>query len=216
MQSSNLDWNAFSRAMGSLPRHRKIFVMKWLSGQTSLGSRKRCRERRRSCPRCPSSQDDESHCLHCPKVRSTLLTLLDAMYEKLEDIGTHPHLVKGICLCTDLWLHPGHPQRPEQLLQDIHFSIRETLCEHYSFGWLRFLQGLHFDTFSTIQSSYFQFKNVTHSVGKWHSDFIVELWYILERVYYHRCEALEAKQQQDDHDHDALRPALIAAKLELS
>ncbi len=214
-QSQAFAWSAFSRSMGGLPWYRRVFVMKWLSGQTSLGSRKRSRTHQRSCPRCPSSKDDESHCLRCMKVRPTLLTLLDALYEKLGDIGTHPHLVKGIRICTDLWLHPGRPQTPGKQLQDIHFSICNLLCDQYSFGWLRFLQGLHLEEFQSIQQSYFHYKDIHHSVEKWHSALINELWYILEKVYHHRCEALESKRSDDDESHIALVPALTAAKAEL-
>ncbi len=155
LQSSKVAWSVFSRGMSRLPSYRRTFVMKWLSGQTSLGSRKRSRVRQRSCPRCPSSHDDESHCLRCMKVRPTLSTLLSALYESLENDGTHPHLVKGIRICTDLWLHPGRCQRPDSLLQDIHFTVRDTLCEHYSFGWLNFMQGIHLSSLTAIQDSYF-------------------------------------------------------------
>ncbi len=149
-------------------------------------------------------------------VRPSLLLLLNALYEKLEDAGTHPHLVQGIRICTDLWLHPGRLQRPERLLQDLHFSIRNVLCKLYSFGWLRFMQGLHLSSLLPIQSSYFQYKNVQRSVDKWHSTLIVELWYILEKVYFHRCEALENKKSCDEEDHPALIPALNAARMELA
>ncbi len=150
------------------------------------------------------------------KVRSTLSTLLSSLYESLEDDGTHPHIVKGIRICTDLWLHPGRSQRPERLLQDIHFTVRNVLCEHYSFGWLNFLQGIHLSSLTAIQDSYFQFKNSSRSVEKWHSSLLLHLWDILEKVYFHRCASLNILATVDCEDHEALVPALAAAKVELA
>ena len=214
-QHNRFAWETFSKAMSGLKWHKSTFVMKWLSRQTSLGSRKRSRDMTAPCPRCKHLVDDETHCLCCPKARSKLLTLFESLLSDLEERQTHPCLIKGLRICTDLWLHPGRPQRPGYLLRELPQCIRQVLCEHYSFGWLNFLQGLHFRSLTEIQLSYFQFIGSTKSATKWHSQLIRGLWDIVEQIYFDRVNVLTLLEDGDKDDHPALPFALCVAKAEL-
>ena len=188
--------------------------MKWLSSSHDFYQQKRKREGKGSCPRCFKEHDTLEHCLRCPVARPKLAPLLDNFYSNLEDRGTDPYLVEGIRTCTNAWLD----YTLLYLLSDELASLPPVYFDFfhhiYSFDWFYFLQGVHTTCITDIQSEYFAASRSCRSVDCWHGRLINDLWYILEHMFYDRCDMLKIASARFVETHEAVAPALAAAKRE--
>ena len=83
-----------------------------------------------------------------------------------------------------------------------------TLCDLYSFGWWRFIQGIHLTSIREVQQQYFDDANPSKSISFWHGRIIRALWEFLCDLHEDRRKFLVQRRM----DLEPINPAARAAR----
>jgi len=147
-----VDWAAIGRAMRTIPRNRRVFVMKHVSGMCGVGKfMKRWKEwPTDSCPRC--SEPEDSFHVWCCKGSGTEELWLKAIAELeslLSKLDTDPTLKFLIVTYLKGWwtgdgIHYEAPRKCQEIVQ-----------AQQMVGWRRFFEGWLVQAWSAQQQQYY-------------------------------------------------------------
>ena len=97
LTSVKVDWKSFMTARKEVTLQTKLFITKWLSGDTATG-KVMCRRKQRNTSFCPRCGQDNEHLLHvitCPSTEATQLRkkLLSDLNLWFKSRHTHPSII---------------------------------------------------------------------------------------------------------------------------
>ena len=177
----------------------KLFITKWLSGDTATGKIMTRRKQRllSNCPLCDAPNEHLLHVITCPATKASTLRskLLSDLAEWLKASHTHPRITHFINLGLSTWFTDQnfHWTPDSNLFSDCPI-INKTLRSQLKIGWFYFLCGFISSDLVELQSSYFISINSKKSSIRWTTNLIKKLWYFLHELWTHRNECLHENE----------------------
>jgi hypothetical protein len=160
---SNIDWTLIGKAMRSIPRSRRVFISKHVSGMCGVGKfMKRWKEWEDDrCPRC-GEPEDAPHVWRCKGEGTADIWTksLEGLASLLRKLDTDPTLLHIILVYLRGWWAGVGPQYVPPL-------VFQTLVEDQGrVGWSRFFEGWLVHQWTICQQRYYQiFKS--KRTGRW-------------------------------------------------
>ena len=139
----SVNWKVLSSSRKLVSLQIKLFITKWISGDTATGSVMVKRKQRLSahCPLCQHPHEDTHRILKCPSnsassLRQRLLTELQCW---LQSVDTHPDIIAFLINGLTSWLVPG---RSFHLDTSVDFILLKAFRIQLQLGWEAQLLGL--------------------------------------------------------------------------
>ena len=200
---SNIEWPLIGTAMRSIPRPRRVFISKHVSGMCGVGKfMKRWKEREDDrCPRC-GEPEDAPHVWRCKGegTEDIWTKALEGLASLLRKLNTNPTLLHIILVYLRGWRSGEGPQYVPPL-------VFQTLVEEQGrVGWSRFFEGWLVQQWSSCQQRYYQTCKSKRTGRRWTIEVIKKLWDIAWDLWEHRNGVL--------HETENLVTRSMAAQLD--
>ena len=202
---------SYATARKEAPLSMKLFITKWISGDTATGKVMKRRKKRllSNCPTCDAPDEHLRHILKCPsnKTSSYRKKLLVNLADWLKKSNTHPKIENFINIGLSKWLFTNETidWPPESDIFTDCPIIKNALTSQLRIGWFYFLCGFLSSDFVKIQSTYIFSKGIKLSTNRWAVNLIKQLWSFLHAIWVFRNECLH----QNDSVHKLTRAILL-------
>ena len=189
----------------------KLFITKWISGDTATGRMMKRRKKRllSNCPICDATDEHIRHILKCSsnKASSYRKKLLENLNDWLKKSHTHPKIVNFINRGLSKWFSTNnqiHWSPESEIFSDCPI-INNALRSQLRIGWFYFLCGFISSELVQLQSTYFLSRGLKKSPNRWSSNLIKQLWSLLHAIWIFRNECLH----ENDSIHKITRSILL-------
>ena len=195
----SLALNCFATARKETSLGMKLFITKWLSGDTATGKVMKLRKQWMfdTCPRCDSENEHLLHVITCPASQASNLRqrLISDLMDWLRDMNTHPCIIKFIHLGVKKWIsNRQFKWQPHSAIFSDCPSINKALTSQLQVGWYYFLCGILTTELVELQQSYYTQLDSKRSSTRWAANLIKKLWKFLHQLWTQRNEALHHNQ----------------------
>ena len=178
-----VNWQTLKKARTECSHQMRIFMIKWVSGDTATGVVMFKRKQRLSpgCPLCPHLTEDTTHILQCPSSSSCELRthLLEELQCWMTSVNTHPDIIHFIISGLSAW----GSSLPFVLDTCIDASLLCAFKTQLTLGWEALLFGLLVSPIISYQHSYYKALGSRKSGVRWGvnlidklCNFIFQLW----------------------------------------
>ena len=206
-----LHLQSYATARKEVSLSMKIFITKWISGDTATGKVMKRRKKRliSNCPSCDAPDEDLRHILTCPSNISSSYRnkLLANLIDWLKKSHTHPKIVNFINIGLSNWFSTNKKNDwpPDSDIFSDCPIINEALRTQLRIGWFYFICGFLSSDFVKLQSTYFMSRGFKISTNRWATNLIKQLWSFLHAIWVFRNECLH----QNDSVHKLTRSILL-------
>ena len=207
----SLHHQSFATARKESSLSIKLFVTKWISGDTATGRIMKRRKNRllSNCPICDTPDEHIRHVLTCPsnKAASHRKKLLADLIDWLKKSHTHPKIENFINLGLTKWLFTNtrFDWAPESEFFCDCPIINKTVKSQLRIGWYYFLCGYISSDLVQLQSTHFISSGLKNSPNRWATNLIKQLWSFLHKIWIFRNECLH----ENDSIHKMTRSILL-------
>ena len=191
----NINWHCFSSARKEVSLGQKLFLTKWISGDTATGRVMCLRKKQLTsyCPRCHQTDEHLVHVLICPSQESVALrhTLLQQLVDWLKSNQTHPRIVLFLKLGLSTWFTDQTYQwhGNSHLFSDCP-KINSALQTQLNIGWYHLLCGFITNDLIDLQQCFFTDIGSLKSSTRWGINLTKQLWNIVHQMWLQRNDAL--------------------------
>ena len=195
LTSVKVDWKSFMTARKEVTLQTKLFITKWLSGDTATG-KVMCRRKQRNTSFCPRCGQDNEHILHvitCPSTEATqlrkkLLSDLDLWFKTRY---THPSITHFFKIGLQKWFtDQGYFWRADSEMFSDDNDTNCALSSQLKLSWYYMLCGMLNEKFVLLQQNFYHEISSKRSAKRWATDLTKQLWNILHALWLQRNEAL--------------------------
>ena len=190
---NQIDWETFGKAFKSTTRHRKQFIIKWISGHGAFGKMMEHRKARHlnHCPRCKTTPETPYHCLTCRGQHAPALfkSKLNSLATWLRTQHTDPAILTAIITNLTQWHH-----RPSEFHHDDHnnpIGSQPYVQHQTNLGWFPFINGFIAPSWRTAQQTYYNSHHPQRSSALWASRLLTKLWTLSFSLWQHRNKILK-------------------------
>ena len=169
---SSLALNCFSTARKESSLGMKLFITKWLSGDTATG-KIMCARKQWKINTCSRWDTENEHLLHvivCPAQQAS--TLMDSMISELlqwlRDVHTHPCIISFIRLGLPKWItnRTFKWSQNSSIFSDCS-TVNSAIVSQLEIGWYYFLCGMLATELVDLQQSYYTQIGSKRSSNRW-------------------------------------------------
>ena len=218
--NANIAWTCFSKARQESSLSIKLFITKWLSGDTATGRTMAIRKQRilTNCPRCDKEDEHLLHVLTCPAscahtLRNKMIATLIAW---LNTNSTHPHIIEYFSSGLSQWfLDQNYTWNASSILFSDCDIINQSLQSQLNIGWYHLLCGMLSDDLVQLQASYYLSIHSPKSATRWGSSLIKKLWNIIHQLWLQRNECLHTSESLHHMTRLTLLKASVTAEYNL-
>ena len=179
--SSLTDWESIGSALRSLPLHRQHWLLKHVSGRSSVGEEMLRRKVWQSdyCPRCSAGSENTSHIALCraPSAKRIWTGFIENLPEWFDSQNTDSTIKEAILIYLRRW-HSGLPF-PTQPLLNTTPEIKSALSAQHEIGWDNFIFGRCATQWTEIQHSHALHLGLRRTGKQWMRHLIKHLWTFL-------------------------------------
>jgi hypothetical protein len=188
-----VDWPTIGQALKSIPRNRRVFISKHVSGMCGVGKFMKRWEGWDTdlCPRC-GMVEDAAHMWQCKgpgteDVWNKALTELEALLPKLD---TDPN-IKFLILS-----HLRGWRSGEGFVYNTPRCFQILLQEQHLVGWGRFFEGWAVKSWAILQQQYYGVIHSRRTGQRWLVAILQKLWNTAWDMWEHRNGILHDKENQ--------------------
>lgn len=186
-----IDWPAIGKAMQALPRSRRVFISKHVSGMCGVGKfMKRWKEwDSDSCPRC-GMVEDAAHVWQCkgPGTEELWTKALGEIEVLLVKLETDPTITFVIMSYLRSW------RTGEGIVYDVPIYFQQLLHDQQLVGWGRFFEGWLVKDWSILQQRYYSITRSRRTGRRWTIAILKKLWDTAWDLWEHRNGILHDKE----------------------
>jgi hypothetical protein len=168
-----IDWPAIGKAMQALPRSRRVFISKHVSGMCRVGKfMKRWKEwDSDSCPRC-GMVEDAAYVWQCkgPGTEELWTKALGEIEVLLVKLETDPTITFVIMSYLQSW------RTGEGIVYDAPIYFQQLLHDQQLVGWGRFFEGWLVKDWSILQQRYYSITRSRRTGRRWTIAILEKLW----------------------------------------
>ena len=178
----------------------KLFITKWVSGDTATGRVMKRRKKRllSNCPICDAPDEHLRHILTCSsnKASSYRECLLAKLIDWLKISHTHPKIENFIKIGLTKWFSTAKnfDWPPESIIFTDCPIINNALKPQLRIGWFYFLCGFLSSDLVQLQSTYLISRGLKISTNRWATNLIKKLWAFLHAIWTFRNECLHENE----------------------
>ena len=180
------NWQALNTARKECSHKMRIFITKWVSGDTATGTVMVHRQQRLSsnCPLCAHPTEDTTHVLQCPSPSSSSLRsrLLAEFKCYMMSVDTHPDIINFFVSGIRSWTSStqfiiGSGVTP---------SLQRAFKIQLKIGWEGLLFGLLAAPITSCQHVYYKSLGYRKSGMRWSVNIINKLWNFVFQLWHNR------------------------------
>ena len=178
----------------------KLFITKWVSGDTATGRVMKRRKKRllSTCPICNAQDEHLRHILTCPsnQASSYRKKLLAELIDWLKNSTTHPKITNFINIGLSNWLstNKNYDWPPDSIIFTDCPIINNAFRSQLRIGWFYFLCGFLSSELVQVQSRYVLSRGLKFSTNRWAVNLIKKLWGFLHAIWTFRNECLHESE----------------------
>lgn len=162
-----IDWTATADVMNALPRPRRIWVAKHVSGFCGTGKMMQRWKKRPSaaCPRCGTECEDATHVWRCPEKEATAVwkTGLGRVDTWMRKEKTQPDIRRTIISRLEAWRTQQHANNAGSTYP----GVPTATAEQDKAGWQSFFEGCPVRGWAEAQHTYFVWIGSRRSGRRW-------------------------------------------------
>ena len=196
----NLHWEAYATARKEASFSLKLFVTKWLSGDTATGRVMLQRKKRESanCPRCNAPDEHLLHVLTCNSSETINLrkTLISELLMWLRSSQTHPRIINFLRLGIRKWFQDRDFtwQINSGIFTD-NTAQNHSIQTQVTLGWYQLFCGFVTRELVDMQQMHYTIIESRKLGSRWASNLTKKLWNITYQLWIHRNKALHDTDQ---------------------
>ena len=195
LKAANIAWHSFQVARREASLGMKIFVTKWISGDTATGRVMVQRKKREhsNCPRCNQEDEHLLHILTCKSVDTISIrnNLLSELIMWLRSVRTHPILITFLRKGLRRWFtNTTYTFKQGSSIFTDNLASNKAIQAQINIGWFNLLRGFLCQDIVHMQQSHYSDMGSRKSGSRWASTLIKKLWNITLQLWLHRNEAL--------------------------
>ena len=185
-----VNWEVMGKARKTANLKLKIFITKWVSGETATGKVMVRRKQRlySHCPMCKQAKEDTTHILQCSEktICALKIKLLLELQAWLGTNDTQEELKLFISRGLLSWMNTTSISNPNpyETNTNIAFKYQNLL------GWESLLHGFIAPKIIQLQQKHYT-EHKSRKLGtKWGELLIIKLWQIIQQIWTHRNNML--------------------------
>ena len=199
---TEVDWETVGMGMASVPRTRRHWVTKHVSGFCSTGKMMQRWGKRASakCPRC-DADEDAAHVWKCRGhgADDIWTKAMENLKVTLVKACTHPNIIEVLIDRLTAWRYDLEPSIPVSNF----LGLRATIECQDRIGWQAMLEGTPVIGWAEVQQRYLEWRKKRRTGKRWLLAVIQKMWDVAWDLWDHRNGILHnkevniAEQQQD-------------------